>query len=160
MEDFLKFLLIAGVILVGIFKEVNKNSKSKQAQKKRSVPPITSPTKIDPDVVPMPEAWGRGKSLDELFPPASSYEPTVTKPTVKPMPKPVAQPAPKPKKKKEEISVAASLANSAAQDELNIRQGSHYNAPHESLNEQDFTIHSAEEARRAIIWGEILQRKY
>ncbi|MEO4980191.1 ferrichrome ABC transporter substrate-binding protein, partial [Bacteroides ovatus] len=27
-------------------------------------------------------------------------------------------------------------------------------------NEHDFTIHSAEEARRAIIWGEILQRKY
>lgn len=26
--------------------------------------------------------------------------------------------------------------------------------------EEDFTIHSAEEARKAIIWGEILQRKY
>lgn len=34
MEDFLKFLLIAGVILVGIFKEVNKNSKSKKAKNK------------------------------------------------------------------------------------------------------------------------------
>lgn len=30
MEDFLKFLLIAGVILVGIFKEVNKNKKARQ----------------------------------------------------------------------------------------------------------------------------------
>ena len=156
MEDFLKFLLIAGVILVGIFKEVNKNSKSKKAQNKRPVPPMSSPTEIDPDVVPMPEAWGRGKSLDELFPPASSYEPTVAKP----ISKPVAQPASKSKKKKEEVSVAASLANSAAQDERNTRQGSHYNTPHESPNEQDFTIHSAEEARRAIIWGEILQRKY
>ena len=35
MEDFLKFLLIAGVILVGIFKEVNKNSKSKKAKNKK-----------------------------------------------------------------------------------------------------------------------------
>lgn len=160
MEDFLKFLLIAGVILVGIFKEVNKNSKSKKAQNKRPVPPMSSPTEIDPDVVPMPEAWGRGKSLDELFPPASSYEPTVAKPAAKPISKPVAQPTSKSKKKKEEVSVAASLANSAAQDERNTRQGSHYNTPHESPNEQDFTIHSAEEARRAIIWGEILQRKY
>ena len=67
----------------------------------------------------------------------------------------------KPKKKKEEVSVAASLANSAAQDERNSRQGAHYNTPHDSPdNKEDFTIHSAEEARRAIIWGEILQRKY
>ena len=60
-----------------------------------------------------------------------------------------------------QISVAASLANSAAQDEWNSRQGAHYNTPHDSPdNKEDFTIHSAEEARRAIIWGEILQRKY
>ena len=66
-----------------------------------------------------------------------------------------------PKKKKEEVSVAASIANSAAQDERNSRQGAHYNTSHDSHdNKEDFTIHSAEEARRAIIWGEILQRKY
>ena len=41
MEDFLKFLLIAGVILVGIFKEVNKNSKSKKAKNNRPVPADT-----------------------------------------------------------------------------------------------------------------------
>ena len=65
------------------------------------------------------------------------------------------------KRKKEEISVSASLANSAAQDKRNSQQGSHYNSHTESTdNEHDFTIHSAEEARRAIIWGEILQRKY
>ena len=65
------------------------------------------------------------------------------------------------KKKKEEVSVAASIANSAAQDERNSRQGAHYNTSHDSHdNKEDFTIHSAEEARRAIIWGEILQRKY
>ena len=39
MEDFLKFLLIAGVILVGIFKEVNKNSKAKKAKAKHSFRP-------------------------------------------------------------------------------------------------------------------------
>ena len=77
MEDFLKFLLIAGVILVGIFKEVNKNKKPG----KRPVSPMPSSDEIKPDAVPMPEAWSN----------------------------------PKRKKKREEISVAASIANSAAQ---------------------------------------------
>ena len=63
------------------------------------------------------------------------------------------------KKKKEEVSVAASIANSSAQDKRNTKQGSHYDHP-EPAGEEDFSIHSVEEARRAIIWGEILQRKY
>ena len=66
MEDFLKFLLIAGVILVGIFKEVNKNSKSKKAKNKRPVSPMPSPVEVAPDAVPMPEAWG---GLVGRFPP-------------------------------------------------------------------------------------------
>ena len=145
MEDFLKFLLIAGVILVGIFKEVSKNNKSKKTQNKRPVPPTPSPVEVDPDATPIPEFWGRGsKVLDDFL---QSI--------------PVEQPAPKPapKKKKEEISVAASIANSSAQDKRNAKQGSHYNHP-EPDSDQDFSIHSVEEARRAIIWGEILQRKY
>lgn len=147
MEDFLKFLLIAGVILVGIFKEVSKNSKSKKATDKRPVPPISSPTEIEPDAVPMPEAWGK---IELPIPKKSSKQAS------RHAPKQQQQ-----KKKREEVSVAASLANSAAQDELNSRQGSHFNTPNESSdNNEDFTIHSAEEARRAIIWGEILQRKY
>ena len=56
MEDFLKFLLIAGVILVGIFKEVNKNSKAKKAKAKHPVPPMPSPVEVNPDTAPMPEA--------------------------------------------------------------------------------------------------------
>ncbi|WP_294547342.1 ferrichrome ABC transporter substrate-binding protein [uncultured Bacteroides sp.] len=147
MEDFLKFLLIAGVILVGIFKEVSKNSKSKKATDKRPVSPIPSPTEIEPDVVLMPEAWGK---IELPIPKKSSKQAS------RHAPKQQQQ-----KKKREEVSVAASLANSAAQDELNSRQGSHFNTPNESSNNnEDFTIHSAEEARRAIIWGEILQRKY
>ena len=147
MEDFLKFLLIAGVILVGIFKEVSKKSKTKKATDKRPVPPISSPTEIEPDAVPMPEAWGK---IELPIPKKSSKQAS------RHAPKQQQQ-----KKKREEVSVAASLANSAAQDELNSRQGSHFNTPNESSdNNGDFTIHSAEEARRAIIWGEILQRKY
>ena len=157
MEDFLKFLLIAGVILVGIFKEVNKNSKSKKAKNNRPVPPTPSPVEVAPDATPMPEAWGRPRSLEELFQPIPAEQRT-RKPKERQQ---ESKPVPKQKKKREEVSVAASLANSAAQDQLNNRQGSHYDALNKSSdNNEDFTIHSAEEARRAIIWGEILQRKY
>ena len=68
MEDFLKFLLIAGVILVGIFKEVNKNSKSKKAKNNRPVPPTPSPVEVAPDATPMPEAW---KNCFSRFPQSS-----------------------------------------------------------------------------------------
>ena len=75
MEDFLKFLLIAGVILVGIFKEVNKNSKAKKAKAKHPVPTMPSPVEVNPDAAPMPEAWGRPKSLEELFQPILREQP-------------------------------------------------------------------------------------
>ena len=78
MEDFLKFLLIAGVILVGIFKEVNKNSKSKKAKNNRPVPPTPSPVEVAPDATPMPEAWGRPRSLEELFQPIPAEQRTQT----------------------------------------------------------------------------------
>lgn len=151
MEDFLKFLLIAGVILVGIFKEVSKNNKSKKTQNKRPVPPTPSPVEVDPNATPIPEFWGRGsKVLDDFL---------QSIPVEQPAPKPA--PKPTPKKKKEEISVAASIANSSAQDKRNTKQGSHYDHPEtDNSNQEDFSIHSVEEARRAIIWGEILQRKY
>lgn len=155
MEDFLKFLLIVGVILVGIFKEVSKNSKSKKATDKRPVPPTPSPTEIEPDVVLMPEAWGK---IELPVPQMSSKQASRHAPKQQQQQQ---QQKKKKKRKREEVSVAASLANSAAQDEQNSRQGAHFNTPDESSDSnEDFTIHSAEEARRAIIWGEILQRKY
>ena len=102
MEDFLKFLLIAGVILVGIFKEVNKNSKSKKAKNNRPVPPTPSPVEVAPDATPMPEAWGRPRSLEELFQPIPAEQRT-RKPKVR-------QQESKPKKKKEEVTIRSSAA--------------------------------------------------
>lgn len=160
MEDFLKFLAIAAVILMGIIQEVNKNSKSKKATNKRPVPPTPSPDEIAPDSVPMPETWGMPKSPDELLRPMP-IEPATPKRSSQQAFRQAPKQKQKQKKKKEEVSVAASITNSTVQDALNTRQGNHYDVPHESSDKQeDFTIHSAEEARRAIIWGEILQRKY
>ena len=115
---------------------------------------MPSPVEVAPDAVPMPEAWGGPKSLEELFQPKPLKQ---TPPQQSP--KQTAKPAAQQKRKKEEISVAASIANSSAQDKRNTKQGSHYDHS-EPAGEEDFSIHSVEEARRAIIWGEILQRKY
>lgn len=145
MEDFFKFLLIAGVIIVGIVKEVNKSKKKKEKPLAPSMPPRTVTV---PEAVPMPEAW---RGLDELLQSIPSQRPTA----------PISPPPSKTKKKKE-ISVESSLANSAAQDKRNSQAGSHYDAPSQSADNEtgDYAIQSAEDARRAIIWGEILQRKY
>ena len=155
MEDILQFLLIIGVILVGVFKEATKNSKSKKAATQRPVSTIPPPAEIDPDNVPLPEAWGKIElPLPQESPRQSSRE--SSRQTFQ------QQKKKQQKKKREEVSVASSLANSAAQDKLNSKQGSHHDIPESGIsdNNEEFTIHSAEEARRAIIWGEILQRKY
>lgn len=150
MDDFVKFLLIAGVIIVGIFKEVNKKSKAKKAETRRAVTPQPSPIELAPDATPIPETWGEPMSLEDLFQP---------KRTKRPVAKPNPQTVVKPKKKKEEVSVAASIANSSAQDKINTKFGSQYDYQ-EPEADQDFSINSTEDARRAIIWGEIMQRKY
>ncbi len=142
MEDFLKFLLIAGVILVGISKEVNKNGKAKKARAKRPVSPMPSPVEAPPDSVPIPEAWGKIELPDELLRPIPRKQPAAQPSSKQQYPR---QKTPEQQRKKEEVSVAASLADT----------------PHDSSdNKDDFAIHSVEEARRAIIWGEILHRKY
>ena len=86
---------------MGIFKEVNKNSKSKKAKNKRPVSPMPSPVEVAPDAVPMPEAWGGPKSLEELFQPKPLKQ---TPPQQSP--KQTAKPAAQQKRKKEEISVS------------------------------------------------------
>lgn len=156
MEDFFKFLIVAGVIVVGIYNEVKKNRATK-AKNKRPATPIPQHDEADYEPTPLPEAWGRGTTLDELFEPAPT-EPPVRKPSAKPSYN--KQPSKK-KKQREEISVSASLANSVAQDERNSRQGTHYDTPNGSSDgNSEYEIHSAEDARKAIIWGEILRRKY
>ena len=87
---------------MGIFKEVNKNSKSKKAKNKRPVSPMPSPVEVAPDAVPMPEAWGGPKSLEELFQPKPLKQ---TPPQQSP--KQTAKPAAQQKRKKEEVQAEA-----------------------------------------------------
>ncbi|WP_348768186.1 hypothetical protein [uncultured Bacteroides sp.] len=88
-----------------------------------------------PDVDnPLPENWGGGTY--------GGFIPEGLKPTNKP--KTVSKPSAKSKY----TSIKASPPSPA----------SHPQEPDEATSE--YGIHSAEEARKAIIWSEILQRKY
>lgn len=149
MEDIFKFLLLAGVIIAGIVKSLKRTVED--IKDKHSVPPTRTSVETAPDAVPLPEAWGKIFSPKEIFQPATT-------------PKRSASPSQKPKNQKKHALESDSINNVAQQNTES--QSSH---PHISSStvsqklpesEEDFTIHSAEEARRAIIWGEIMQRKY
>ena len=142
----------AGVILVGIFKEVNKNSKAKKAKAKHPVPPMPSPVEVNP--MPFPYPKHGAPQIPGRTAPADSSRTTGFQT--------IFQTANFETKKEKRRSIRGCIScKHLPQDERNSRQGAHYNTPHDSPdNKEDFTIHSAEEARRAIIWGEILQRKY
>lgn len=137
MDDFLKFLLIAGVILIGVFREANKN-KSKKAQNKHPNPSMPPTTEAAPDDAPFPTAWEK-----MILPPRRSEQNATEKPVTQSQNK---------NPKKQVTQLAQSPRSHAS-------PGTPSGAEEPQATE-DFTIHSAEEARRAIIWGEILQRKY
>lgn len=160
MDDILKFLPVVAIILIGIFNAVKK-SQAEKAETKRRMPSTPSAPEADSDASPMIGPWA--KMLDELLMPRPVENPTM---------QPAAQDIPadsgktktknKIKNKKNEVSVEASLANSVAQDARNLKDSSSHDdlAQLTDQGTEDFTINSVEEARRAIIWGEVLQRKY
>lgn len=116
MEDIMQFLLIAGIIAFGIFKQYNKESK-KKSEKGTSLPVPEYEYEVEKPVVSKME---RKQTLPKAKVPVphegirSTYVPTISP------------------KKTDEVQT----------------------------EDSEFSIHSAEEARRAIVWSEILQRKY
>lgn len=123
MEDILQFLVIAGIIALGVYRQFAKE-KTKNAENER---PTTQP----------------------------EYE-VVEMPTLSDFPQRRA-----PKKQKQQ-----SLPQEGVRTTLNPRLHSSSDIAAAPLIEDDeiidseFAIHSEEEAKRAIIWSEILQRKY
>lgn len=130
MEDLLKFLFIAGIIIVGIYKEVSK-AKPKKASPKRPAPAVPS---ANPDKPLRPGTWGEPKHMDDFLQNITREPLDSTK---------------------ENKKASTSKRNTPKRPET-ISDDLSQSVP----EEEDFTIHSVEEARRAIIWGEILQRKY
>ena len=149
MDSFITFLIVGGAILLAVYKEANKNKKADKAQHKSIIepppPPVISP--VDEKRTLSDTSKKRDTDLNG-FPSIFTTD----------------QPSTSPKnnfKKKESVSVAASLAKSAEQDKINealrIKQEQAENA--EQPNEE-YAIRSTEDVRKAIVWGEILNRKY
>ena len=134
MDEVLKFLLIAAVIVIGIVRQLKKEAK-KNADK---VPTMPTPETGNP----LPENWGGG-TYGGYIPEGPQQEPPIQV------------------KKKKTTSTPKPFLSSTTSSTTQIASppASSLQEPDESA-ESEFTIHSAEEARRAIIWSEILQRKY
>lgn len=119
MEDVLQFLLVAGILAFGIFKQFNKEKAKKQEN--------GSP-------MPVPEY---------------EYEPEFEETVLFEEPKRQVAVHPKPTLPKEGVrSTYVPIARPKTSKKA------------ETSGKKEFSIQSTEEARRAIIWSEVLRRKY
>ena len=147
MDGILQFLLIAGIIVIGVVKQFKKEAK-KNAENRPAMP--VPENDIDEDTLPIPEAWGKtyGGFIPEGPTPQTPSAPTAKEEyqfsaskhifggdPANTSPKPITAPP------KQKISPPPSVQQKPETD-------------------SEYAIHSAEEARKAIIWSEILQRKY
>lgn len=142
MEDILKFLAIAGIIIIGFVRQAKKEAK-KKADSKPFAP-------MPDEANPFPQVQG-----DETY---GGYIPKG------PQPETVAIPAntEKPKTSSQSFIPKSTISKSSNRADTLSKQRI---SPPEAIiqeNEEpsEFEIHSTEEARRAIVWSEILQRKY
>jgi len=154
MEDFLQVILIIGIVVIGIAKSlVEKSLKTKPTQTGSNPSPVTQGKEVAPKTTPLPEAWGK------MFPSQEDFFPTQSKPI-----KSNASNKSKLYKKVSEQETKSFIQQKIDSTQQNnfANQEPMQTSSHSPTNreEDDFTIHSVEEARRAIVWGEILQRKY
>lgn len=148
MEDVLKFLLIAAVIVIGIVRQLKKDA-SKYADKDSAMPTPEAEH-------PLPEEWGEG-TYGGYIPEGPQPDPIPqmkqekTTSTSKPFRSGTFVPA------KAAGTSSYKHSTSAMQSLPPLTSGlQEFEEPADS----EFAINSAEDARRAIVWSEILQRKY
>ena len=155
----LKLFLIMAVILIGIFKEVKKASKS--ASTGHPSPDSPNPLPDATEESPMPEAWNFPKPFEHVPIPTPLKRNTQEAfPADTETESPVVQ---RRKNKKNRAQHAMPRTESPQAVHQPIAPPAEMPAAADTKTagyEEDFQIRSAEEARKAIIWGEILQRKY
>ena len=143
MEEVFKFLLIAAVIVIGIVKQFKKEAKKNSG----NGPAMPIPTEESP----LPEQWG-GDTYGGYIPEGPKEEPVIKVEKKKTAPKPFLS---------DPYTPTGSKGTSSYSKTTTTNQNISPPVPELQENdESEFTIHSAEEARRAIVWSEILQRKY
>ncbi len=133
MEDALKFLLVAGILIYGLVKQARKSTRGTAASDDGAEPDATNP---------LPENWGQPAQPAPAVRPArlkprreepKPFLPKTHRPDATRLHTPPPPPAPKP---------PAGPTDSSGE-----------NAP-------DIDPHALEEVRKGIIWAEILHRKY
>ncbi|MGI6793060.1 hypothetical protein ACMYZ5_01830 [Bacteroides sp. KG68] len=141
MEDILKFLLIAAGIVIAIVKQFKKETQ--QNAGKKPVSPV-------PDAN-FPQPGQRDKNTYEEYgiPEDSGMKTEAIRQS------PV-RPAKQHRNKKRP---SQPQTTASPYPSVNAFPPSAY-SPQESDETSDFGIHSAEEARKAVIWSEIIRRKY
>lgn len=139
MEDVFKFLFVIAIIAVGFIRQAKKEAKKKAANSP------AMPQKENP----FPESWNDGTY--------GGYIPEGPQPEVVVIPE-------KKEKRKPSKSKSSIPSHTIGTLSDHFDSSSNFNSPPTSSVEADekseFEIHSVEEARRAIVWSEILQRKY
>lgn len=140
MEDIWKFFLIATVVIIGIIREANKNKSPKKAET-NGIPDLLEPE--EPQTA-------TGSIWEDLFD-SKPAQPVLQTEPKKPWVNPLL------KEKKE-------VLQNPSKKETPVKTKQPDQSEHLSTNvtseKEKYAIQSVEEARRAIILGEILQRKY
>ena len=136
-------LIIIGLICFVLYRHVAKELKgtgvpdNKQSPKPPIIPDVTAD--------PLPEPWHR------MNLPTDTSKPRTTPP-----------PIPKVQRKKKAYATMATPYTEAVRTTVDNETKPLPHATKSVTQEQEegFGIHTVEDARRAIIWGEIMQRKY
>lgn len=139
MDGIVQFLIIAGIIVIGIVKHLKKETE-KNAEE-------------EPDILVNKKA-----GTQEVFIPnyEKKYGGYIPENTLFEQPKANVIPKSKPKKEKQ---TSSSHHNATIPPPKNT-SSTKSSVSQASETASDFDIHSIEEVRKAVIWSEILQRKY
>lgn len=138
MEDILKYVLVGVVLIVAFIRQTRKETQKKQTSLPPFMPQSETPSSPLPD-----------KQKDRTY---DGYIPEG------PAPEPVEPP--KPRKPRTRPNFATPSAKERPRQSTPVTPPPPAATPDTGDDASDYSIRSAEEARRAIIWGEILNRKY
>jgi hypothetical protein len=146
---FIKFIVIAGMVFIAITRGLSKGKKAHEVLHQPQKPRVPAEDEVAPDATPVPPSWGRPGMLDDLLQPIP-FESTTTSSTR-------ANTSGKQTDRKSRTN-----SPSTSSPTLSPIKDEYYMPTSETSVEQDnqYSFHSIEEARRAMIWSEILQRKY
>ena len=137
MEDFLQFLVIIGVIVIGIIRQANKNKAGKQPDATPRIP--SGQEKETMETRPIFPTNGEQWFPTQTFPAHRTESSEIKVSKIRKQKTFKQSTSPPPEKRIDEIQEVS-------------RQP--------EIGENDFSLSSAEDARKAIIWSEILRRKY